>query len=267
MKTIEEIKKWYTEWFSKNNSINEDMTVREMKSIVENKEYTLNVLDILADHEQKIAKLEAGLKQDGSPIPPDTTTNIYCRKCGKPFPSDYDDWGYNEKDQRYYCRECSKVEPPKFEGFEWTGEYRLVKKGEYWYDATCEGPIMTKINHPEECGLSYIYRRVEPTIKPDPRQIDIDVAKALGYEIRNYAVLGVVLGEGKKDLPPYSTDVATAIEAMEEYCGSRYGWHLSKGMVGWDDFVCSIGVHDPIRRKTKPLAICHAIIERARKQK
>lgn len=77
------------------------------KQIEELKKELLTIAeDAVIDARLRWAEEEVLLKST-----PDTATAIYCRKCGKAYPSDYDDWVYHEKDQRYYCRECSKVEP------------------------------------------------------------------------------------------------------------------------------------------------------------
>jgi hypothetical protein len=68
-------------------------------------------------------------------------------------------------------------DPPYFDGYEWTGEYRKVKFGDYFLSETGRDNILQSAgeNFTANGGIRYIYRKFPPT--PDPRQVDVDVAK------------------------------------------------------------------------------------------
>jgi len=240
------------------------------------------------------------------------------------------------------CKRCAErcPEPPEFEGYEWTGEFRLAKKGEYWVDPKWWNFVDDK--YPSEASRdhgyedfvkstpSYIYRKVEPKktelcdrcknrfavcqtskgpfiivsgkfcpecsakltdckVDPDPRALDVEVAKALGKElvVRPYScpkaehTLSIFETRNVWPLPQhrympiphYSTDDTAAIKALEEYCRKNYVTSSLLYLNNFDEWLCGIAKTSDEARKSYSkrcnlsfaLAICHAIVEHGKK--
>jgi hypothetical protein len=159
---------------------------------------------------------------------------------------------------------CAIPDPPKFEGYEWTGEFREPRNSEYYQ--TIDGAIVRCYSCPRtDHTPRYIYRKLEA--KPDPRQVDVDVAKALGnnvFTLTDYEPSMAPNGSppyfNTEKVPHYSTDLTAAMNALEEYCEKEnIVFRIYKS--GVNAYTCRFNFEDRIESASLPLAICHAIIE------
>ena len=166
--------------------------------------------------------------------------------------------------------------PPHFEGYEWTGEFRLPMKGEWHYNLP-KGSIHFGRAEKRDLFLAErdyqytqccIYRKLNP--KPNPRQLDVDVAKALGHHVMFSDIPGPrwlvddIVGQKMYNVPDYSHDLAAALGALEEYSnkvGIRF--NLSFKADTWEvNYETPYGHSGTYREPKKlPVAICEVIVK------
>ena len=167
--------------------------------------------------------------------------------------------------------EVVRPDPPHFEGYEWTGERRPPKKGEYYLGKEyCNGKIEFAYISFTSWEARYIYRKVDP-----PLDLNAKVAKALGADNIVKAGDKWMLDEGSVyiDISCYSTSPELAIAALEEYCDKHDNLRAQTRLDdnGWQVFLTDYW-HEmvsakAVKGKTLSLAICQAIVSHAERMK
>ena len=94
----------------------------------------------------------------------------------------------------------------------------------------------------------------------DLRALDVEIARALGYEVR-HDMGGLLADEGVwHSIPAYSTDPGAAAELRREMEEREWGWTLAGCTIGVSCIFRKRGAHGEAIEDTEPLATARAAL-------